>query len=122
MARRPDILPLGDLKTHIRTFCAEAFGEDQADEAARILNLYCKYSGRTTAEMMDSRTYDLPSGEFRQVCDDFVRLEAEALRQFTISCHRGGHGWRVCQVAADPMHEPLATARVLGVGPLNERH
>ena len=82
MARRPDILPLGDLKTHTRTFCAEAFGEDQADEAARILNLYCKYSGRTTAEMMDSRTYDLPSGEFRQVCDDFVRLEAEALRQF----------------------------------------
>ena len=32
--------------------------------------------------MMDSRTYDLLSGEFRQVRDDFVRLEAEALRQF----------------------------------------
>ncbi len=82
MARRPDILPLADLKAHTRAFCAAAFGDGQADEAARILNLYCKYSGRTTAEMMDHRTYDLPSGEFRGACDDFVRLEAEALRQY----------------------------------------
>ena len=82
MARRPDSLPLADLEAHTRTFCAGAFGQDQADEAARILDLYCKYSGRTTAEMLDHTTYDLPSGEFRQVCDDFVRLEAEALRQF----------------------------------------
>ena len=82
MARNPEAFTLEALPEHTRAFCAQAFGEDQADEAARILNLYCKYSGRTTAEMMDSRTYDLPSGEFRQVTDDFVRLEAEALRQF----------------------------------------
>ena len=82
MARNPEEFTLEALPKHTRDFCARAFGEDQADEAARILNLYCKYSGRTTAEMMDSRTYDLPSGEFRQVTDDFVRLEAEALRQF----------------------------------------
>ena len=82
MARNPESITVDNLPGHTRAFCAAAFGEDQADEAARILNLYCKYSGRTTAEMMDARTYDLPSGEFRQVCDDFVRLEAEALRQF----------------------------------------
>ena len=82
MARRPKDFTVDNLLDHTRAFCAAAFGEDQADEAARILNLYSKYSGRTTAEMMDSRTYDLPSGEFRQVCDDFVRLEAEALRQY----------------------------------------
>ena len=82
MARNPEAVTVETLLSHTRAFCASAFGEDQADEAARILNLLCKYSGRTTAEMMDSRTYDLPSGEFRQVCDDFVRLEAEALRQF----------------------------------------
>ena len=82
MARNPEAITVDNLAGHTRTFCAAAFGEDQADEAARILNLYCKYSGRTTAEMMDWRTYDLPSGEFRQVRDDFVRLEAEALRQF----------------------------------------
>jgi len=82
MARRPEDVTLETLPEHVRTFCAQAFGEGQAAEAARILNLYCKYSGRTTAEMMDARTYDLPSGEFRQVCDEFVRLEAEALRQY----------------------------------------
>ena len=82
MARRPESFTVDNLLDHTRAFCAEAFGEDQADEAARILNLYSKYSGRTTAEMMDRNTYDLPSGEFRRVCDDFARLEAEALRQF----------------------------------------
>ncbi len=82
MARRPESFTAANLLDHTRAFCAAAFGEDQADEAARILNLYSKYSGRTTAEMMDRRTYDLASGEFRRVCDDFARLEAEALRQF----------------------------------------
>ena len=82
MARRPDILPLEELPSHTRAFCAKAFGEPQAAEAARILDLLCKYSGRTTAEMLDADTYDLSSGEFRRVHDDFVRLEAEALRQY----------------------------------------
>jgi hypothetical protein len=82
MARRPESFTAENLLEHTREFCAAAFGEDQAEEAARILNLYSKYSGRTTAEMMDRRTYDLASGEFKQVCDEFVRLEAEALRQF----------------------------------------
>ena len=82
MARNPESITVDNLLDHTRAFCAAAFGEDQADEAARILNLYSKYSGRTTAEMMDSRTYNLASGEFKRVCDDFARLEAEALRQF----------------------------------------
>jgi len=82
MARNPESITVDNLLDHTRAFCAAAFGEDQADEAARILNLYSKYSGRTTAEMMDSRTYDLASGEFKRVCDEFARLEAEALRQY----------------------------------------
>ena len=82
IARNPEALTVDNLLDHTRAFCAAAFGEDQADEAARILNLYSKYSGRTTAEMMDRTTYDLASGEFKRVCDEFARLEAEALRQF----------------------------------------
>ena len=82
MARTPQGFGLQELSAHLKGFCAQAFGESQAEEAARILNLLCKYSGRTTAEMMDHNTFDLQSGEFRQVCDDFVRLEAEALRQY----------------------------------------
>ena len=82
IARRPEAFNVDNLLDHTRAFCAAAFGEDQADEAARILNLYSKYSGRTTAEMMDRTTYDLASGEFKRVSDEFARLEAEALRQF----------------------------------------
>ena len=71
-----------NLLEHPRKFCAQQFGESQADEAARILNLYSQYAGRVTAEMLDASTYNIETGEFKQVCDEFVRLEAEALRQY----------------------------------------
>ncbi len=70
------------LMQHPREFCAESFGEAEADEAARILNLFSKYSGRTTAEMLDRNTYNLETGEWKQVRDEFIVLEAEALRQY----------------------------------------
>ena len=65
-----------------RAFCAQQFSEDQADEASRILNLYSQYSGRVTAEMLDANTYNISTGEWKQVADEFMRLEAEALRQY----------------------------------------
>jgi len=82
MAWNPSSFNASNLLDHTRRWCAELFGEEQADEAARILNLYSKYSGRTTAEMMDHRTFNLASGEFKQVCDEWIKLEAEALRQY----------------------------------------
>jgi len=39
-------------------------------------------NGRVTAEMLDAKTYNVYTGEWRQVADDFMRLEAEALRQY----------------------------------------
>ena len=82
MAINPDSFNAENLLNHTLKFCAEQFGENQAVEAARILNLYSKYNGRTTAEMMDHRTFDLASGEFKQVTDEYLKLEAEALRQY----------------------------------------
>lgn len=67
---------------HPYCFCEQIFGKGQAEEAARILNLYTKYNGRVTAEMLDCDTYNLETGEWKQVADDYVRLEAEALRQY----------------------------------------
>ena len=32
--------------------------------------------------MLDRRTYNLSSGEWRKVADEYVRLEAEAMRQY----------------------------------------
>lgn len=70
------------LMTHPYDFCKAAFGESEAEEAARILNLYSKYNGRSTAEMLDCTTYNLESGEWKQVRDEYLVLEAEALRQY----------------------------------------
>lgn len=82
MAWSPKRYTAATLHEHTRNFCAQQFGEGQADEAARILNLYCKYAGRVTPEMLDCETYNVETGEWKQVTDEFVKLEAEALRQF----------------------------------------
>ena len=81
-AWNPKRYDASNLLEHPRKFCAQQFGESQADEAARILNLYSQYAGRVTAEMLDASTYNIETGEFKQVCDEFVRLEADALRQY----------------------------------------
>lgn len=73
---------VNDILKHTEQFCAQQFGTDQAKEAARILNLYAKYNGRVTAEMLNSKTYNLDTGEWKQVSDEYLKLEAEALRQY----------------------------------------
>ena len=82
MAWNPIRYTAKNLPDHPRAFCAQQFGEDQANEAARILNLYSKYNGRVTAEMLDRNTYNLETGEWKQVSDEYLKLEAEALRQY----------------------------------------
>ena len=81
-AWNPNRYNAANLMDHPKKFCAQQFGESQADEAARILNLYSQYAGRVTAEMLDASTYNLETGEWKQVCDEFTRLEADALRQY----------------------------------------
>jgi hypothetical protein len=82
MAWNPKRYNAANLLEHPRAFCAEQFGDDQADEAMRILNLYSKYNGRVTAEMLDRNTYNLETGEWKKVSDEYIKLEAEALRQY----------------------------------------
>lgn len=82
MAWDPKSYTVDNLLDHVYNFCAQQFGADQAQEAARILNLYSKYAGRVTPEMLDRRTYNLETGEWKQVVDEFIKLEAEALRQY----------------------------------------
>ena len=59
MAWNPDAFNAGNLMDYTREFCRQQFGNEYADEAARILNLYCKYCARVTAEMLDHKTYNL---------------------------------------------------------------
>lgn len=82
MAWNPECYSADNLGHYSQAFCAQQFGETFAAEAALILDTYCKYAGRVTPEMLDEKTYDLPSGEFKQVRDEFLALEARALRQF----------------------------------------
>lgn len=82
MAWNPTTYNAANLLDHPRQWCAQQFGESQADEAARILNLYSQYAGRVTAEMLEAKTYNIETGEWKQVADEFMVLEAEALRQY----------------------------------------
>ena len=65
---------------HTREWCATQFGEPFADEIADILSRYLKYNGRVTAEMLDADTYNLETGEWQQVVNEYKALELDALR------------------------------------------
>ena len=53
-----------------------------AEEAAAIYNRNCQYMARVTPEMLDAETYNVETGEWRQVADDYQRLELRALRLY----------------------------------------
>ena len=82
MAWNPHKYSVNNITRHTRNWCAQQFGESQADEAARILNLICKYNGRCTPEMLDKNTYGLENGEWQEVVNQYLQLEADALRQY----------------------------------------
>ena len=95
MAWNPHKYPVDKITDHTRDWCYQQFGgadaatkaagqkhSAQAEEAARILNLALKYNGRCTAEMLDKDTYDLESGEWQTVVNQYLQLEADALRQY----------------------------------------
>lgn len=71
-----------NLMAYTEDFCRQQFGEAAAKEAARILNLQCKYAHRRTAEQMVKDTYDLASGEWDERLAEYKILETEALAQY----------------------------------------
>lgn len=82
MAWNPRKYDVNNITRHTRDWCAQQFGESQADEAARILNLICKYNGRCTPEMLNKNTYGQENGEWQEVVNQHLQLEADALRQY----------------------------------------
>lgn len=79
MAWDPNRFSQENLMDYTEEFC-RAFAYSEAHDAAHILNLYNKYAARVTAEMLNEKTYDLVSGEWKRMRDEFMALEAEALR------------------------------------------
>ena len=82
IAWNPHKYAVNQITNHTRDWCAQQFGKEQADEAARLLNLICKYNGRCTPEMLDKSTYSLENGEWQEVVNQYLQLEADALRQY----------------------------------------
>ena len=82
MAWNPTAYNQDNLHDYAISFCKDKFGEKEAEDAAEILSLYCKYASRISAEMLDDRTYNLKSGEFLLVKDAYLALEARAMRQY----------------------------------------
>lgn len=82
MAWNPSQFNASNLMNYTTSFCRTQFGEAEAAEAARILNLSCKYAHRKTAELLDKNTFNLQSGEWKQMVDRYRRLADEAQRQY----------------------------------------
>ena len=82
MAWNPSQFNATNLMDYTTRFCRTQFGDAEAEEAARILNLTCKYAHRKTAELLDKNTYNLQSGEWKQMVDRYRQLADEAQHQY----------------------------------------
>ena len=86
MAWNPKEYNLQNVTDHTRAFFRTVLGgsadENIAVEAADIYNTNCQYMARVTPEMLDARTYNVQTGEWKRVRDDYLTLETRALRLF----------------------------------------
>ena len=82
MAWNPKEYTVQTVTDHTRSFFRSVFSEGVADEAASIYNRNCQYMARVTPEMLDARTYNVETGEWKQVADDYQRLELRAVRLY----------------------------------------
>ncbi len=84
MAWNPKEYTQQTITDHTCCFFSSVLGDSSlADEAASIYNRNCQYMARVTPEMLDAQTYNLATGEWRRVADDYARLERRALRLFS---------------------------------------
>ena len=82
MAWNPKEYTQQTVTDHTRRFFSSVLSDFIAEEAADIYNRNCQYMARVTPEMLDAQTYNLETGEWRQVADDYQRLELRALRLY----------------------------------------
>ena len=82
MAWDPESYNPQNLTQHTVDFCRTVFGEEFADEGARLLRTYAKYNRRRTPESLDDETYSLANyHEWEQVTAAYnqLALDADAL-------------------------------------------
>ena len=82
MAWNPDQFNPQNLSLHSVDFCRSIFGNEYADEAARLLRTYAKFNRRVTPELLNMRTYSVANyDEWSRVTGEYdqLALDAEAL-------------------------------------------
>ncbi len=82
MAWNPKEYNQQNVTDHTLAFFRTMLSGSAAKEATDIYNLNCKYMARVTPEMLDAKTYNVATGEWKRVADDYQRLELRALRLF----------------------------------------
>ncbi|MGN1263458.1 MAG: glycosyl hydrolase 115 family protein [Prevotella sp.] len=82
MAWNPNSYDNTTVTDHTLLFFRTQLGGQWAKEAADIFNTNCKFMARVTPEMLDCNTYNVETGEWKSVADDYARLEARALRLY----------------------------------------
>jgi hypothetical protein len=82
MAWSPKDYTVQTVTDHTCSFFGSVFCNNIAEEATDIYNQNCQYMARVTPEMLDARTYNVETGEWKQVADDYQRLELRALRLY----------------------------------------
>ena len=84
MAWNPKEYTQQNVTEHTVRFFRNVLGGETAErtiaEVAGVYNRNCQYMARVTPEMLDAKTYNLSTGEWRKVADDYARLERRALR------------------------------------------
>ena len=82
MARDPGRFTAENVKGHTVDFCRRAFGDAVGAKAGVILDAYTHLAARVTPEMLDAKTYNVGIGEWREVADEWARLELDATRLY----------------------------------------
>ena len=82
MAWNPKAYTVQTVTDHTLRFFQSVLSGSVAEEASSIYNLNCQYMARVTPEMLDARTYNVETGEWKKVADDYQRLELRALRLY----------------------------------------
>ena len=85
MAWRPDdYKDVTSVTSHMQQFCADMLSKSanpsDVAEVSRLMMTYLQYNSRSTAELLTHLTYNLQSGEWEQVKNQYKALEADALR------------------------------------------
>lgn len=78
MAWNPENFNPQNLEAHSVDFCRSIFGEEHAEEAARLLRTYAKFNRRVTPELLSHKTYSMNYDEWPRVTAEYMKLAEDA--------------------------------------------